>query len=132
MVWNPQNVRTVSQKTSQHAADFNILEGVTLHGAPEFVLSGGKIVVAEYQVPHFALCSLTLLLASAEHEPRQRQLRGGGSLPSVPVRPGAGPGAGRHAGRRPQVPAISSLPIPYMHRNDNHCKALIYKQSATV
>ena len=50
VVWNPQNVRTVSQKTSQHATNFNVYEGVTLHGAPEFVLSQGKIVVAEYQV----------------------------------------------------------------------------------
>jgi len=50
VVWNPANVRTVSQKDSQHGADFNVLEGVAIHGAPEFVLSNGKIVVAEYQV----------------------------------------------------------------------------------
>jgi len=50
VVWNPVNVRTVSQKDCQHGTDFNVLEGVSIHGAPEFVLSNGKIVVAEYQV----------------------------------------------------------------------------------
>ena len=50
VVWNPNSLRTISQKTQQHNTDFNILEGVTVHGAPEFVLCNGKIVVAEYQV----------------------------------------------------------------------------------
>jgi len=50
VVWNPHNLRTVNEKTSTHATDFNVLEGITLHGAPEFVICGGKLVVAEYQV----------------------------------------------------------------------------------
>jgi len=50
VVWNPSNLRTVAQKTSHHQADFNVLEGLVLRGAPEFVLQGGRIVVAEYQV----------------------------------------------------------------------------------
>jgi len=50
VVWNPSNLRTVAQKTSHHQADFNVLEGQVLRGAPEFVLQGGRIVVAEYQV----------------------------------------------------------------------------------
>eukprot|EP00090_Calanus_glacialis_P000504 TRINITY_DN10303_c0_g1_i5.p1 TRINITY_DN10303_c0_g1~~TRINITY_DN10303_c0_g1_i5.p1 ORF type:complete len:384 (+),score=131.92 TRINITY_DN10303_c0_g1_i5:147-1154(+) len=50
VIWNPNNLRTITQKTQQQAADFNIFEGLKVTGAPEFVLCGGKIVVAEYQM----------------------------------------------------------------------------------
>jgi len=50
VIWNPDYPRTISQKTQQQAADFNIFEGLEVSGAAEFVLCGGKIVVADYQV----------------------------------------------------------------------------------
>jgi len=50
VIWNPNCVRTISQKTQQQSVDFNIFEGMTVHGAPEFVLCNGNIRVAEYQV----------------------------------------------------------------------------------
>jgi len=53
VIWNTNNLRTISQKTHQQAADFNIFEGLKVTGAPEFVLCGGQIVVAEYEVNTF-------------------------------------------------------------------------------
>jgi len=50
VIWNKNTHRTISQKTHQQAAYFNIFEGLNVTGAPEFVLCGGKIVVAEYAV----------------------------------------------------------------------------------
>ena len=50
VIWNPNNLRTITQKTQQQDADFNIFEGLKVTGAPEFVLCEGKIVVAEYQM----------------------------------------------------------------------------------
>ena len=51
VIWNTNNLRTITQKTQQEqAADFNIFEGQEVTGAAEFVLCGGKIVVAEYQL----------------------------------------------------------------------------------
>jgi len=50
VIWNPNCLQTLSQKTQEQCADFNIFEGITVHGAPEFVLCNGKISVAEYKV----------------------------------------------------------------------------------
>jgi len=50
VVWNTNNLHTISKRTQQQAADFNIFEGLKVTGAAEFVLCGGKIVVAEYQL----------------------------------------------------------------------------------
>jgi len=53
VIWNANNLRTITKKTQHQAADFNIFEGQKVTGAAEFVLCGGKIVVAEYQLNAF-------------------------------------------------------------------------------
>ena len=50
VVWNPNNLRSISRKTHLQAVDFNVFEGMKIHGAPEFVLSGGRVVVYEYEL----------------------------------------------------------------------------------
>merc|ERR1711915_1083859 len=50
VIWNPSSVHTISQKTQNQTADFNIFEGMKVTGGAEFVILRGKIVVAEYQV----------------------------------------------------------------------------------
>ncbi|KAH8417325.1 hypothetical protein KR222_008875 [Zaprionus bogoriensis] len=43
VIWNPQATRTISKETHHHACDYNIFEGMTVHGVPEFVLVRGRI-----------------------------------------------------------------------------------------
>ena len=51
VVWNPNNLRTVSIKeTSESKADVNVFEGLSVHGAPEFVVANGRVVVYEYEI----------------------------------------------------------------------------------
>ena len=50
VILNPAAPRTISQKSQQSNAEFNIFENLHLSAGPEFVLSGGKITVAEFQV----------------------------------------------------------------------------------
>jgi dihydropyrimidinase len=50
VIWNTGTSNTITQKTHHQAGDFNIFEGLSVSGAAEFVLCGGKVVVAEYQV----------------------------------------------------------------------------------
>ncbi|KAH8414145.1 hypothetical protein KR222_009209 [Zaprionus bogoriensis] len=45
VIWDPQATRTISQATHHQACDFNIFEGMTVHGVPEFVLVRGRICV---------------------------------------------------------------------------------------
>ncbi|XP_023035379.1 dihydropyrimidinase isoform X2 [Drosophila willistoni] len=45
VLWNPQATRTISKDTHHHACDFNIFEGMVVHGVPEFVLVRGRICV---------------------------------------------------------------------------------------
>jgi hypothetical protein len=35
---------------SLQAVNFNVFEGLKVHGAPEFVVAGGRVVVYEYEV----------------------------------------------------------------------------------
>ena len=43
--------RTITDKEqSESNADVNVFEGVTVHGAPEYVISNGKVVVYEYEM----------------------------------------------------------------------------------
>lgn len=50
VIWNPNNVRTISAKEAAYTnADFNVFEGLSVHGAPEYVISGGRVVVYEYE-----------------------------------------------------------------------------------
>ncbi|XP_017848033.1 dihydropyrimidinase 2 isoform X2 [Drosophila busckii] len=43
VIWNPQATRTISKESHHHACDFNIFEGMTVHGVPEYVLVRGRI-----------------------------------------------------------------------------------------
>ncbi|EDW60675.1 dihydropyrimidinase isoform X1 [Drosophila virilis] len=43
VIWDPQATRTISKDTHHHACDFNIFEGMTVHGVPEYVLVRGRI-----------------------------------------------------------------------------------------
>ena len=43
-VWDPKSVRTISAKTHFHAVDFNIFEGMEVHGNPSATISRGVVV----------------------------------------------------------------------------------------
>ncbi|XP_032590423.1 dihydropyrimidinase [Drosophila grimshawi] len=45
VVWDPKASRTISKDTHHHACDFNIFEGLTVHGVPDYVLVRGRICV---------------------------------------------------------------------------------------
>jgi len=47
VVWDPENTRVISAETHHHAVDFNIFEGMEVHGLADWVLTGGRIVVEE-------------------------------------------------------------------------------------
>ena len=50
VVWDPSRTRTISKDTHHHAVDFNIFEGMTVHGIAEYVLTNGRVVVDEGQL----------------------------------------------------------------------------------
>lgn len=51
VIWNPNNFRTISSKEhSESNADVNAFDGLTVHGAPEYVIANGKVVVYEYEM----------------------------------------------------------------------------------
>ncbi|XP_076041163.1 collapsin Response Mediator Protein isoform X3 [Oratosquilla oratoria] len=50
VVWNPHQTRVISAKTHHHAVDFNIFEGMEVHGIPEYVVCGGRVVVEQGEV----------------------------------------------------------------------------------
>ena len=52
VVWDPNQTRTISAKTHHHACDFNIFEGMTCHGVPVFVISGGRVCLDEEGVSY--------------------------------------------------------------------------------
>merc|ERR1719189_285245 len=47
VIWDPTKSRTISAKTHHHAVDFNIFEGMNVHGVAEHVITNGRIVVEE-------------------------------------------------------------------------------------
>lgn len=47
VVWDPDQTRIISAKTHNHACDFNIFEGMTVHGVPLVVISGGRVMLDE-------------------------------------------------------------------------------------
>jgi len=49
VILNPNQETTISAKTHHSRAEFNVFEGITVSGSPEFVICAGKIVVAEGQ-----------------------------------------------------------------------------------
>ena len=51
IIWNPNNVQTISSKAeSESKADTNVFDGVILHGAPEYVIANGRVAVFEYEM----------------------------------------------------------------------------------
>ena len=50
VVWNRNLLREISAKTQQQKSDFNVFEGVKVHGAPEYVIVNGRVVVYEYEL----------------------------------------------------------------------------------
>eukprot|EP00092_Neocalanus_flemingeri_P032815 GFUD01035690.1.p1 GENE.GFUD01035690.1~~GFUD01035690.1.p1 ORF type:complete len:504 (+),score=175.09 GFUD01035690.1:93-1604(+) len=50
VVWNPDKTRVISAETHHHAVDFNIFEGMEVHGVAEWVITGGRVVVEEEQL----------------------------------------------------------------------------------
>lgn len=44
VIWNPNSTRTISAKTHHHAHDYNIFEGMSVHGVPEITISRGAVV----------------------------------------------------------------------------------------
>ena len=50
MVWNPNKTRIISAETHHHAVDFNIFEGMEVHGVAEWVITGGRVVVEDGQL----------------------------------------------------------------------------------
>ena len=50
VIWNAEATRTISAKTHYQAVDFNIFEGQTCHGVPEYVITRGMIAVDNREV----------------------------------------------------------------------------------
>lgn len=44
VVWNPNASRIISASTHHHATDYNIFEGMLVHGVAEITVSRGRIV----------------------------------------------------------------------------------------
>ncbi|WKY04315.1 hypothetical protein Q1695_005373 [Nippostrongylus brasiliensis] len=44
VIWNPNATRTISKHTHHQAVDFNIFEGMVVHGVAETTISRGKVV----------------------------------------------------------------------------------------
>lgn len=43
VVWDPNATRTISAQTHHQACDFNIFEGMTVHGVPDYVIVRGRV-----------------------------------------------------------------------------------------
>ncbi|XP_045110518.1 dihydropyrimidinase-like isoform X4 [Portunus trituberculatus] len=50
VVWNPHATRIISAKTHYQAVDFNIFEGMEVHGVADYVICHGRVVVEEGNV----------------------------------------------------------------------------------
>ncbi|XP_071528927.1 dihydropyrimidinase isoform X5 [Panulirus ornatus] len=50
VVWNPHATRVISAKTHHQAVDFNIFEGMEVHGIADYVICHGRVVVEEGEV----------------------------------------------------------------------------------
>merc|ERR1711997_1270771 len=47
LVWDPDKSRTISAKTHHHAVDFNIFEGMNVHGIADYVLTNGRLALTK-------------------------------------------------------------------------------------
>ena len=50
VIWDPDQTRTISAKTHHQAVDFNVFEGMVVHGVPVYVITNGHVVVDDKQV----------------------------------------------------------------------------------
>ncbi|XP_072382494.1 dihydropyrimidinase isoform X1 [Diabrotica undecimpunctata] len=50
VIWNGNATRTISAETHHQAVDFNIFEGMTCHGVPEYVIVNGRVCLEEGQL----------------------------------------------------------------------------------
>lgn len=50
VVWNEHKTRVISAKTHHQAVDFNIFEGMEVHGVPEYVIVNGRVCVDDEQL----------------------------------------------------------------------------------
>ncbi|KAG7206775.1 hypothetical protein KM043_000690 [Ampulex compressa] len=50
VVWDPNRKRTISAETHVQAVDFNIFEGMEVHGVPEYVIVNGRVCVDECEL----------------------------------------------------------------------------------
>uniref|UniRef100_A0A131YU14 dihydropyrimidinase n=1 Tax=Rhipicephalus appendiculatus TaxID=34631 RepID=A0A131YU14_RHIAP len=50
VIWDPKKLTTISKKSHNSAADFNIFEGMQVRGGPQYVISGGHVVVDDGQL----------------------------------------------------------------------------------
>ncbi|XP_053975039.1 dihydropyrimidinase isoform X1 [Hylaeus anthracinus] len=50
VVWDPYRKRTISAETHVQAVDFNIFEGMEIHGVPEYVIVEGRVCVDECEL----------------------------------------------------------------------------------
>ena len=50
VVWNGDATRTISAQTHHQNVDFNIFEGMVVHGVPEVVICQGQVVVDQGNV----------------------------------------------------------------------------------
>ncbi|XP_012138424.2 collapsin Response Mediator Protein isoform X1 [Megachile rotundata] len=50
VVWDPNRKRTISAQTHAQAVDFNIFEGMEVHGVPEYVIVEGRVCVDECEL----------------------------------------------------------------------------------
>uniref|UniRef100_A0A023G066 dihydropyrimidinase n=1 Tax=Amblyomma parvum TaxID=251391 RepID=A0A023G066_AMBPA len=50
VIWDPKKLTTISKKSHCSTADFNIFEGMQVRGGPQYVLSGGHVVLDDGQL----------------------------------------------------------------------------------
>lgn len=50
VIWDPNRERVISSKTDHHAHDFNVFEGMKVHGVPVQVICRGRLVVDDGKV----------------------------------------------------------------------------------
>lgn len=50
VIWDPKKLTVISKKSHNSVADFNIFEGMHVRGGPQYVISGGHVVMDDGQV----------------------------------------------------------------------------------